>query len=118
MATIGPWLVAWVATMNAAMERDGPDRQVDAAGQHRQGLAAGEDRQRDRRADRETDPGGLDGPRLDELEDHDQDDEQRCQRDERPIAEQASLSVGERLRTLGLDRLGAGAVIAGPAASR
>ena len=41
-----------VATMNAAMRGDRADREVDAAGQHRQRLAAGEDRQRDGGAER------------------------------------------------------------------
>ena len=62
---------------NAAIDATVADRQVDAAGQHRQRLAAGEDREGDRGADGEADPGRADDPRLDELEDHDEEHEQR-----------------------------------------
>ena len=59
MATTGPWLVAWVAMMNAAIEATVPtDRSMPPVSIARVWQAA-EDRERDRRADREADPGRV-----------------------------------------------------------
>ena len=76
---------------------DRADRQVDAAGQHRQGLAAGEDRERHRRPQddrRPTSAPTMPGSASSITDD--QDEEQADQRDDRPVAEQAA----PRLRAL------------------
>ncbi len=74
--------------------RDGPDRQVDAAGQHRERLAPRQDRQRHGRPDDDADPPGADDPGSGQLVQDDQDHQQDEQRHDRPIAEQAPPSRG------------------------
>ena len=77
---------------------DRPDRQVDATGQHRQRLAAGEDRERDRGADRRADPALRQDAGLRQLHQDDEQHEERGQRDERPIAEEPPRALGHRRR--------------------
>ena len=92
-ATIPPWSGVWVAMMNAAIEAIIPTERsmppvsivsVWQAARIASGTAA-------RIAD--ADPIRADGPRLDDLEDHDEDDQQAAERHERPIAEQPAPAV-------------------------
>ena len=72
IATAGPWIGAWVATMKALIVATVADREVDAAGQHRHGLAAGEDGERDGELHRVGDPALVDDAGAEDLQHHDQ----------------------------------------------
>jgi len=78
----------------------GADRQVDATGEHRDGLAAGQDRQWHRRPDHDVRPPRTDDARVDDVDDQDEDAEQADQRDDRAIPEQPLA----RRRRLASDR--------------
>ena len=77
---------------------DGADRQIDAAGQHGQRLAGGEDGERNGELDGVGDPALVDDAGAEQLEDDDERDEQDDQRDERPVAHEAADAPAERRR--------------------
>ena len=77
---------------------DGADRQVDAAGEHRHRLAAGEDGERDGDLDGVGDPALRDDAGPEDEDEQHEEQEQGQERDERPVAEAAHGRGGDRGR--------------------
>ena len=75
---------------------DGAHRKINAAGQHGQRLAGGEDGERNGELDGVRDPALVDDAGAEELEHDDQHDEQHDQRNDRLVAHEAPDATAER----------------------